>query len=284
MQILWYDKTVRIPVNETRIKRNMRIGKYRITTRKQKQRLAIVIAAGLLILVLLLSMAGLMVCGGLYIHDRLQTSPTSLPEEAAEPAGTDASAIPNPSATVILDPGHGGKDGGCSGTLDGKELVEAELVFDISLKLKALLEEKNIEVLLTRSREEEPTLKERAVFSQKSGADLFVSLHCNSYEEDRTVCGLECYYEKSDKESKVLAETIFAAAKDSGMVDVRDMKSDMMYVVRYAGMPAVLVETGYLSNPAECRKFSSEGYRSILAEVIAEGIETVLNRNDENEV
>ena len=259
----------------------MRIGKYRITTRKQKQRLAIVIVAGILILMLLLSMAGLMVCGGLYIHDRMQTS---LPEAAADTAGTEASALSHPSATVILDPGHGGKDGGSSGTLNGKELVESELVFDIALKLKDLLEEKNIQVLLTRSIEEEPTLKERAAFSQKSGADLFISLHCNSYEEDRTICGLECYYEKSDAESKALAESIFAAAKNSGMVDVRDIKSDMMYVVRYAGMPAVLVETGYLSNPAECRKFSSEGYQSVLAEVIAEGIETVLNQNDENEV
>ena len=281
MRILWYDKTVRIPENEKRKKRNMRIGKYKITTRKQKQRLAIVIAAGILILILLLSMAGLMVCGGLYIHDRLQTSP---PKDAADTAGTEASALSHPSATVILDPGHGGKDGGSTGTLAGQELTEADIVFDITLKLKVLLEEKNIEVLLTRSSEEEPTLKERAAFSQKSGADLFISLHCNSYEEDRTIGGLECYYEKSDEESKVLAESIFAAAKDSGMVDVRDIKFDMMYVVRYAGMPAVLVETGYLSNLAECRKLSSEGYRSILAEVIAEGIETVLNKNDENEV
>ncbi|MCI6012261.1 MAG: N-acetylmuramoyl-L-alanine amidase [Firmicutes bacterium] len=257
----------------------MKLGKYKITTRKQKQRLAIVIGAGVLILLVVIAMIGLMICGCLYLHEHLSAdSDAGLAaaaaaitdgDAAADSSGSDAA---EPDACVILDPGHGGSDGGTIGLLDGQEIIEKEIAFTVTQKVRTILENNNIEVLLTHDEDTDLGLKARTAFANETGADRFVSIHCNAYEEDRSICGMECYYEKDEAASQALAEAIFQQAEDSGRIATRDLRTDMMYVVRFTDMPATLVELGYLSNTAECRKLADSSYQDLLAQTIADGI------------
>ncbi|MDZ7638286.1 MAG: N-acetylmuramoyl-L-alanine amidase [Bryobacterales bacterium] len=92
---------------------------------------------------------------------------------------------------VVIDPGHGGKDHGTTG---GNGLLEKDLVLDIAMRVKALVEDNlGSEVLLTREDDEFLTLEERADFANRHRADLFVSLHANS-SPFRLASGPETFY------------------------------------------------------------------------------------------
>ena len=244
--------------------------KYKPLTRKAKFRLGLVIAAGLLILALAVAVLVFAVKGVILLADKIWGD---------EPAGGEtvtAGAIVDESiqyaATVILDPGHGGSDGGAVAYLDGVEIIEKDIDVKVTEMVKSLLERQNIQVLLTREEDVDMSLKERAAFANSTEGDLFVSLHCNVSEEDQSASGLECYYEKTGEKGKDLAVNIMAAAEAGGTIETRELRTDMMYVVRFTDMPAVLVEMGFMSNQDELEKLCRSSYQQILAEAIAQGI------------
>ena len=170
--------------------------KYKPLTRKAKFRLALVIAAGLLILALLVAALVFAVKGVLALTDKIwggdggETLPT-----VSQPVDVE------PLATVILDPGHGGSDGGAVAEFEGAEVIEKDIDVAVTEMVKALLERDNIEVILTRDEDVDMDLKERTKFANGTDADLFVSLHCNT-SEDVSANGLECYYEKQGEKGK----------------------------------------------------------------------------------
>lgn len=112
---------------------------------------------------------------------------------------------------VALDPGHGGKfpHDGAHGP---RGLVEKNVALAVALKLKALLEAQGATVVLTREDDADVPLPQRAQIANEAGADLFLSIHCNSMEtrEDRLVTqGVETYFlspDATDAEAKMLAE------------------------------------------------------------------------------
>ena len=243
--------------------------KYKPLTRKAKFRLALVIAAALLILALLVSVLVFAVKGVLILADKIW--PDGGTEGSTQPAVSQQVDV-EPLATVILDPGHGGSDGGAVAELDGVEIIEKDIDVDVTMKVKALLEESNIEVLLTREEDVDMDLKERTAFANSTDADLFVSLHCNTSEEDQTASGLECYYEREGEKGKDLAANIMEAAEATGQIETRELHTEMMYVVRFTDMPATLVEMGFMTNADELELLCSDSYQQILAEAITEGI------------
>ena len=105
---------------------------------------------------------------------------------------------------VVLDAGHGGEDGG---TVE-QAATEKEINLAVVLKLKELLEEQGIRVVLTRDKDIFMKLEERVQIANGEKADLFISIHCNYYEKDSSIYGLECYYCKSGEEGKHYAEKI----------------------------------------------------------------------------
>ncbi len=248
--------------------------KYKPLTRKAKFRLALVIAAGLLILALLAAALVFAVKGVLMLTDKIwgdeegETLPTVSEQVDVEPL-----------ATVILDPGHGGSDGGAVAEFEGSEVVEKDIDVTVTEMVKALLERENIEVLLTRDEDVDMDLKERTKFANAAGADLFVSLHCNT-SEDVSASGLECYYEKQGEKGKDLAANIMEAAANTGKIETRELRTEMMYVVRFTDMPATLVEMGFMTNGEELEKLCRTSYQQILADAIAEGILKTLNITD----
>ncbi|MDX1532061.1 MAG: N-acetylmuramoyl-L-alanine amidase, partial [Rhodothermales bacterium] len=93
-------------------------------------------------------------------------------------------------STIVIDPGHGGRDPGAvgpSGTL------EKDLTLDLALRLRDRLRDRGYRVLLTRTADEALSLRERVTFANRHGADLFVSLHLNSIP-DPDAAPIETYY------------------------------------------------------------------------------------------
>ena len=167
---------------------------------------------------------------------------------------------------VVVDAGHGGRVPGC---VFG-DIMEKDIALSVALKLQKELEQMGMMVIMTREDDSYPRLSERVQIANDSKADYFVSIHCNSYEDDATISGLESYY-CGDNGSE-LAQKMIEAARRSNLA-VEDAKYGNFQVLRETKMPATLVEIGYMTNPAELELMCSESYQDELASVVAKGIQ-----------
>ena len=138
---------------------------------------------------------------------------------------------------VMLDPGHGGKDPGAAGPSGVKE---KEVVLDIAKRLKALLEEYGLKVMMTRREDAFISLSERTELTSKSDADLFVSIHANSNPVRRTQ-GMEAYYVKTkdkkdlDEDQRRDNEKAFVHKLNANSSSVlTGIVADMMYTLKTA--------------------------------------------------
>ena len=183
---------------------------------------------------------------------------TRLPEEPALLTG------PSVQGTVTIDPGHGGIDPGC-----GEEgALEKDIVLPISMALKELLEQAGVTVVMTRQTDETLSLDKRAEIANAAGSDLFVSVHCNAFEG--AARGMDCYYHKSEQ-AKALAQLILDKAAELG-IKARSVQKNNYQVLWDTDMTAVLVETGFLTDPEECALLSSPDYRRQIAKAIAAAV------------
>ena len=174
---------------------------------------------------------------------------------------------------IAIDPGHGGVDSGCV----GKKAEEKDVNLQIALELERKLTEKGYRVLVLREKDEFQGLMDRVEIANSYQADVYVSIHQNTYEgKDKTVGGIETWYDGADatRDNQRLAllvhrETVKSTgAKGRGVIDSTDI-----YVASKTLMPACLIETGFLSNPQEEKLLASADYQKKLAEGIARGIE-----------
>jgi N-acetylmuramoyl-L-alanine amidase len=167
---------------------------------------------------------------------------------------------------VVIDPGHGGKDPGAIG-IGG--LQEKDVILPISLEVARYLEQKGVDVLLTRNSDFFVTLQGRTDMSNRAGADLFVSIHANSMGMGRPdVSGLEVYYFGSRGLSDAIHRNIIRS------VDVRDrgVRRARFYVLRTSKMPSTLVEVGFVTGAEDSANLRNPTYLSRMAEAIARGI------------
>ena len=257
---------------------------------RRKRIIRAYIARGIVITVLVIMLV-LMFCGCLYIRDLFKKDEATQPQaeaqtelqdnEAAEPVqDTETDPEPEvdepesykqyPGITIVIDPGHGGNDGGTTSP-DGT-IIEKDVNLATSNEVAALLEKHGINVIMTREIDDYMSLEERAYFSSQQTADLFVSLHCNFFEGDESIDGLEAFYCKKDEASRIFAESIAAAVEKQEEIELRGATENNYYVTRHAGMDAILIEMGFFSNPVECEKLGSPDYQKLLAKTIVEGI------------
>lgn len=229
------------------------------------------------ILVLVVFMIALMVCGVLYIREHLAHTPDNsvpLPTEnvaTGAPVPTETPVIPaTPDVPdkmiVVLDAGHGGVQPGC--VIDG--VLEKEITLSIVFLLQKKLEAEDITVILTRDSDEDISLADRSKIANDAGASYFVSIHCNSFDDDSSVKGLECYYYQSD-EGRAMADAITSSAVNH-QISTRRVKEENYAVVRNTLCPAVLIEVGFMTNEQELAQLMSPEYQELLAEAIAEGV------------
>ena len=175
-----------------------------------------------------------------------------------------------PVYTIALDAGHGGRDPGA--VVD--DVLEKDINLEIVKKLRDLIDaEPGLDVVLTRNLDMFPSLEERIRIAEEGGAVVYISVHANSYP-DSGPSGIETIVDDTranDDDSWVLAELIQNALTDATGARDRGTRSQESYLQR-TEMPAVSVETGYLTNPGERAKLVDPVYQQTLADAILVGI------------
>ena len=241
------------------------------------------------------------------------TSPT---RKSAQPSPTKIPRL-NPSSisliqqlglgvrTIVIDPGHGGKDPGAIGR---RGTLEKDVVLNIAKELKSLLQERKYKVYLTREEDVYIGLGERAKFTIEKSVDLFISIHINSHYGS-SASGVETYYLSlaSDESARLTAARENAEAGMS-IKDLENLVNDILkdskvtessrlaecvqkYLVEETGtvnrgvkrapfvvligtkVPAILVEVGFMSNPREERLLHSVAYQTLIASALFKAIE-----------
>jgi N-acetylmuramoyl-L-alanine amidase len=226
--------------------------------------------------------------------------------------GQSASPSGDVVKTIVIDPGHGGRDPGAIGPSGVKE---KDVVLDIGLRLKRMIEDNlGLRAVMTRSSDVFLPLEERTAIANRHKADFFISLHVNAEPGSRAV-GPETYFlsrEPSDRgarasavrentvlnlegighreqeslkailwdmaqtfyvrESSELAELLLNELRHMLSVSARGIKSAPFFVLIGAAMPSVLVEAAFISNPAEERRLRTVGYRQQVAEALLAGV------------
>ncbi len=181
---------------------------------------------------------------------------------------------PNGSKLIVIDPGHGGSDPGSL----GNGLVEKTLTLDIALRLRALLVAQGWTVKMTRSTDvdvaranaaDAEELQARVDVANVQNARLFISVHINSFPR-ADLNGTMTFYSKGI--DKPLADAVqrdlipLLGTKDDGA------RAGRLYVTRKTTMPAILVETGFISNPGDASLMRSPEFLQHVAQGIANGV------------
>lgn len=192
------------------------------------------------------------------------------------PTARNLPTLPRGRFRVVLDPGHGGPDPGAVG-IGG--LRETDVVLDVGLQVAQLLQSRGVQVLLTRTSEVDVDLPPRVALANRSGADLFVSLHANALSLDRPdVNGIETFYFQGGR-SYELAISIQQQlmAVSPGTPD-RGARPGRFFVIRRTVMPSVLTEMGFVTGEIDAPRLADARFRQSLAAAIAKGILNVLGQ------
>src|ERR1700681_4386631 len=169
-------------------------------------------------------------------------------------------------STVVIDAGHGGFD---RGGVPGQRIAEKDKTLDVALRLRRILLADVYTVIMTRDRDVFVPLGTRVAIANSYRNATFISIHFNCSTRGGAN-GIETYYYGSD--SAGLAASIHRNVVASAPTENRGIRRRGFFVLRRAAIPAVLVECGFLTNPAEGRLAQTDGYRQKLAEQIARGI------------
>lgn len=179
--------------------------------------------------------------------------------------------IRSQSYQVVLDAGHGGKD---PGAIAYSGRYEKDFTLPLTLKIyDLLLAEPFIQPVLTRADDTFVELDQRAQLANDLEADLFISIHGNTYIP--SVHGTETYY--YDPSSKRFADIIHRHVVDASGFRDRDVRKQEYKVLRLAQMPAVLVEIGYLSNKDQEAVMYDEAFQDKIAQAIVDAIKEYLD-------
>ncbi|MBL1173840.1 MAG: AMIN domain-containing protein [Pantanalinema sp. GBBB05] len=202
------------------------------------------------------------------------TTPLPNPSTSNPKPSPTLPQVPNGKFVVVVDPGHGGPDPGAIG-IGG--LRETDAVLAISKQVATLLERQGVQAILTRQDERDLDLQPRVDIADRVNATVFVSIHANSFDANRSdVNGLETYYYDSGYN---LAKTIHQSIMETTDMRDRGVKQANFYVMKYSSMPAVLVEVGFVTGREDAQRLSDANGRSQLASAIAQGILRYLQRN-----
>lgn len=174
---------------------------------------------------------------------------------------------------IALDAGHGGQYSGAF----YENTAEKDLNLSMVLKLNQVLQALGYQTLLTRSEDVDISLAARSRMANQARADLFISVHCNASESNSAFQGLYVYHYPASGKGSALAQKIQSAAcQFTGAVD-RKINQANFAVLRRTSMPAVLVETGFMSCSEELSRLKDETYQWRMARGIAQGIVQYLN-------
>jgi len=177
------------------------------------------------------------------------------------------------SGTVVIDAGHGGKDPGATSILG---FYEKHVNLSVALQVARLLEQRGLRVKMTRTSDYFVELEERAAIANRLNADLFVSIHSDSFPKS-TRRGFTVYIARSaSSSSRRAASAIVRSMSGTGLNSFGVQTADYHVLTGTRG-PAVLVELGQLSNRSEAALLRSSSFQSRLAQTVADGISDYFN-------
>ena len=182
---------------------------------------------------------------------------------------------------VVIDAGHGGHDPGKVGVNDA---LEKDINLQIAQKVKKHLEKNGIQVIMTREDDAmEDTkledMKKRVALINEIKPAITVSIHQNSYS-DASVKGAQVFYYAGSEVSKGAASLMQEEMRKVDTENTRQIKSNSdFYMLKKTEVPTIIVECGFLSNPGEAEKLTSEEYQEEMAQAICSGIMTWLSGN-----
>ncbi|MBV9484497.1 MAG: N-acetylmuramoyl-L-alanine amidase [Frankiaceae bacterium] len=177
---------------------------------------------------------------------------------------------------IVLDPGHGGSDGGVA----ANDLVEAEIVLDLAARIEGRLGALGVTTYLTRSADTCPDDRERAQFANDMAAEIFVSLHLDAMATEHA-SGAACFYYGASRHGRHVRSAVGERLADligrevatrTDLVDgrVHPMTWELLRLTR---MPAVRLDAGYLTSPSDAARLATPEFRDALAEAVVAGIQ-----------
>lgn len=184
---------------------------------------------------------------------------------------------------IMIDPGHGGPDPGAIGQAGAEE---EDVALAMSQKLQEDLTALGAEVRLTRTTDsavlpggsKSEDLQERCNMSNRWGADLFISMHCNSAENQNAV-GTETYHARNaSSKSKIAARLV--QNQTAQLLPNRGVKQANFHVIVHTNAPAILVETAFISNRGEEALLVDNGFQDRFCEHVAAGVSNYLTMAD----
>lgn len=194
-------------------------------------------------------------------------------------------AIDNSDKVILIDPGHGGIDGGAQSKAG---TIEKDINLQIALKLRDNLEEKGYKVYMTRDEDEglyqkgntvrekkREDLNRRVEMKKETECDIFISIHQNMFPQSKCY-GAQVWYASNDNSynlATVVQDSIKESVKDNNK-RVAKPAAEAYLILRdkYKGA-SILVECGFLSNPDEEAKLKSDEHQNLIVEGISVGID-----------
>jgi len=216
---------------------------------------------------------------------------------------------------IVIDPGHGGRDFGAPGYFKGvyeKDIV-LKIAKRLAKKIRKKL---NCEVIMTRKSDRHLTLEERTAIANTKNADLFISIHTNAARDRKVFGVETFFLNLATDNDAILVAARENATSTKNISDLQTILSDLMqnakinessrlaihvqesmyhhlrrkfsriknngvkqapfYVLLGAQMPAILIETSFISNPRECKRLVSAKYQDRMCEAIVNGIQNYI--------
>lgn len=191
---------------------------------------------------------------------------------------------------IVIDPGHGGIDGGAS----RGGVIEKTINLDISLKLKARLEQKGYKVILTREEDisldgltstgdsrHQRDLNARADMINASSAQLFLSIHGNCHSRNYNTNGSIVFYGNKYAQNKTLAYCLQRALNNITVNGrkrtVHDPQTADFFLLKHSDIPGAIIETAFISNDEEQQLLKTDEFKNEIAKAIADGVSKYLD-------
>ena len=179
---------------------------------------------------------------------------------------------------IIIDAGHGGRMTGAVRNGIEEKSINLDIVLALKEQLDSYSGDKRLGIFYTRTTDTNPTLQQRAALANKADADLFISVHCNSYEKGNftAVSGTQVLYSQSDDRelgSKHLAQICMdnvTAATGNRAFGL--LPADDIYIIRTSEAPVALVEVGFMTNRQELDNLANADYQKQAAQGIYNAI------------
>ena len=186
-----------------------------------------------------------------------ESQPADVLGEPAQPPANDVLTRQDETEShnprIFIDPGHGGEDEGCS----RDNVLESQVNLEIANRLSGKLNILGYETVLVREdNDTQLSLEERVQKAQAGNADMYVSIHQNACDETESeISGIETWYYGETEGSRRLAQLVHkGAVGHTGAFDREVRDTEELFVIREAGVPACLIETGFLSNRTELKR------------------------------